>query len=110
MVSEADPALGINVQLFSRQVQDGMPRWAQASTVRANSDGEFRFAELLPGTYRLATTEFMDNDPATSIPGSQLYGFPPVFYPGVSDFSAAGTIQLTAGQTVEAGLSLTRQP
>lgn len=110
IVSEADPALGINVQLFSRQVQDGMPRWAQASTVRANSDGEFRFAELLPGVYRLATTEFMDNDPATSIPGSQLYGYPPVFYPGVSDFAAAGTIQLTAGQTVEAGLSLMRQP
>ena len=110
MVSEADPALGINVQLFSRQVQDGMPRWAQASTVRANSDGEFRFAELLPGTYKVASTELMDNDPATSIPGGQLYGFPPVFYPGVSDFAAAGTIQLTAGQTVEAGLSLTRQP
>jgi len=110
IASEADPALGITVQLFSRQVQDGMPRWTQAGTVRANSDGEFRFAELLPETYKLATNEFMDNDPATSIPGGQLYGFPPVYYPGVPDFAVAGTIQLTAGQTVETNLSLARQP
>jgi hypothetical protein len=110
IVSEADPALGITVQLFTRQVQDGMPRWLQASAVRANADGEFRFAELLPGTYKLATNEFMDNDPAVTVPGGQVYGFPPVYYPGVSDFAAAGTIQLTAGQTVQADLSLTRQP
>jgi hypothetical protein len=110
IVSEADPALGISVQLFTRQVQDGLPRWVQAGAVRANSDGEFRFAELLPGTYKLVTSEFMDNDPATTGPGSQLYGFPPVYYPGVSDFASAGTIELTAGQTAEADLSLTRQP
>jgi hypothetical protein len=110
IVSEADPARGVSVQLFTRQVQDGMLRWVQAGTVRANSDGEFRFAELLPGTYKLATNEFMDNDPATSPPGSQLYGFPPVYYPGVSDFAAAGTIQLAAGEAFETNLSLARQP
>ena len=108
--SETDPAPGINVQLFSRQVQDGMPRWVQMGSTRANSSGEFRFAELLPGTYKLMTNEWMDNDPATTIPGGQQYGFPPVYYPGVSDFAAAGTIQLTAGQTVQADVPLTRQP
>ena len=110
IVAEGDPAPGINVQLFSRLVQDGMPRWVQASTAHANSSGEFRFAELLPGTYKLATTEWMENDPAVTMPGGQLYGFPPVYYPGVSDFAAAGTIQLTAGQTVQADLPITRQP
>src|SRR5258708_23971704 len=52
----------------------------------------------------------MDNDPADTVPGSQLYGFPPVYYPGVADFAAASTIQLTAGQTFQADLSLLRQP
>jgi hypothetical protein len=110
IISEADPAMGINVQLLSRQVQDGMPKWAQAGSVRANSDGEFRFAELQPGTYKLGTSELMDNDPVTMAPGGQQYGFPPVYYPGVSDFATAGTIQLTAGQTIQADLPLTRQP
>ncbi len=108
--SEADPTPGITVQIFSRQVQDGMPKWVQMGSTRANSNGEFRFAELLPGTYKLMTTEWMDNDPATTIPGGQQFGFPPVYYPGVSDFVAAGRIQLWAGQTVQADLPLTRQP
>jgi hypothetical protein len=78
--------------------------------VLANSNGEFRFAELVPGTYKVATNELMDNDPAITAPGGQVYGFPPVYYPGVSDFTSAGTIQLAAGQTVEADLLVTRQP
>lgn len=110
VVSEADPPSGINVQLYSRQVQDGMPRWVHASMVRANSEGEFRFAELRPGTYKVLTNEWMDNDPVTAVPGGQLYGFPPVFYPGVGDFASAGTIPLTAGQAVQIDLPLTRQP
>ncbi|MGC1452463.1 MAG: carboxypeptidase-like regulatory domain-containing protein [Candidatus Sulfotelmatobacter sp.] len=110
MSSEADPTPGIIVQLLSRQVQDGMLRWVQLGTARANSNGEFRFAELLPGTYRLGTNELMDHDPVITVPGGQQFGFPPVYYPGTSDFAAAGTIQLTAGQTVQADIPVTRQP
>jgi hypothetical protein len=109
-ISEADPPSGINVQIYSRQVQDGMPRWVQASMARTNSEGEFRFAELQPGTYKVLTNEWMDNDPVTTVSGGQLYGFPPVFYPGVADFASAATIPLTAGQTVQVDLPLTRQP
>jgi hypothetical protein len=105
-----DAALGITVDLYWRQVQDGLPRWTQRHSVRANSAGEFRFAELAPGSYKLVTREFMDNDPITNIRGSQQFGFPPVYYPGVSDFTAASTIELTAGQEFQADLSLVRQP
>jgi hypothetical protein len=110
VVSEADPASEIPVQLLSRQVREGIPRWVQANTVLADSNGEFRFAELLPGVYKLGTNELMDNDPAITVPGGQVYGIPPVFYPGVSDFASAGTIQLAAGQTVQVDLPVTRQP
>jgi len=108
--SETDPAAGIEVQLFSRQVQDGLPKWLQAGVARANSNGEFRFAELQPGTYKLMTNELLDNDPAIAVPGGQQYGFPPIYFPGVSDDSAAGTIQVTAGQTVQADIPITHQP
>ncbi len=109
-LASGDVPLGVIVQLFSRQVREGLPRWTQSSTVRANSAGEFRFAELEPGSYRLVTQEYMDNDPLTNIPGSQVYGFPPVYYPGSSDFSAASTIELTAGQEFQADISLARHP
>jgi hypothetical protein len=107
---EGEAALGITVDLYWRQVADGLPRWTQRHSVRANSAGEFRFAELAPGSYRLVTREFMDNDPSTNIRGSQQFGFPPVYYPGVSDFAAASTIELTAGQEFQADLALVRQP
>ncbi len=110
VIAEADPPLGANVLLYSQQVQDGLSRWVQSSSRRTNSEGEFRFAELQPGTYKVSTSEWMDNDPFTAVPGAPPYGFPPVFYPGVSDFGSAGTIALTAGQSAQIDLSLTRQP
>ncbi len=110
ILSEADAAVGTNVQIFNLQVQDGLPRWMPSGSATTNSTGEFRFAELMPGTYKLVTDELMDNDPVARVPGSQLYGYPPIYYPGVTDFSAAGTIQLTAGQIFQADVSVSRQP
>jgi hypothetical protein len=109
-LSTGDPASELTVQIYVRQVRDGLLRWNLAASTRTNSNGEFRFAELVAGTYKLFSHEYMDNDPTTRIPGEPLNGFPPIYFPGASDFSDAGTIQLTAGQMVEADLSLTRQP
>jgi hypothetical protein len=110
LFSTGEAAVGVSVQIFSRQVQEGVPRWMPAASVQSNSNGEFRFAELLPGAYKVVTHELMDNDPAFAVPDSQSFGFAPVYYPGVADFAAAGTIQLAAGQTFQADLSILRQP
>jgi hypothetical protein len=110
LLSDSDAALGVSVQLLEQRVQEGMPRWNQRASVQANSSGEFRFAELHPGIYKLVTNESMDNDPAATIPGGQQYGFAPVYYPGTPDFASAGTIRLAAGETAEADIPLTRQP
>jgi hypothetical protein len=110
MLSTGDAAAGIPLQLFSKQVRDGISRWVQGTSTRADSNGEFRFAELLPGAYKVLTNELMDNDPVVTSPGAQLYGFPPVYYPSAPDFAGASTIQLAAGQTFQADLSPVRQP
>ena len=109
-LSTNDPATGVTVQIFSKQVRNGLPRWVPGPSVRANSAGEFRFAELQAGSYKLLTHELMDNDPVATVPGGLVYGFPPVYYPGAEDFAAAAPIELLAGQTFEADLSLTHQP
>ncbi|MGA7318488.1 MAG: hypothetical protein WBX22_31490 [Silvibacterium sp.] len=106
----SDAAFGIDIDLFSRQVQNGTFRWVRSLAVRANSKGEFRFAELLPGEYKLVTHELMDTDPSALLPGRQPYGFPPVYFPGAPDLTSASPIQLKAGQTFEAALLLVRQP
>ena len=109
-VESGEPAGGVFVQLFSREIVNGFSRWVHGLATQTNSSGEFRFAELPAGSYKLVTHEWMDNDPATASPGAQVFGFPPVYYPGVSDYSAASTIELAAGETTEADLSITRQP
>jgi hypothetical protein len=110
ILSTGDAAADVTIQIFSHQVMDGALRWIEGVSTRANSNGEFRFAELLPGDYKLITHEWMDNDPLTAIPGGQVYGFPPVYYPNATDFAAAGTIHLSAGETFQADVSLVSQP
>ena len=106
----AEPATGVMVQLLSRQVQEGVLHWVPGPGVQANSAGEFRFAELLPGSYKLFTHEWMDNDPLAQVPGSQVYGFPPVYYPAGAEPSAAGAIEVSAGQTVQADIEIQGKP
>ena len=109
-LQSSDAASGIAVEIFSRQAQDGTFHWRRTDTVRANSNGEFRFAELPAGEYKIVTRELMDPDPATMFRGRQLFGYPPVYFPGAVDFNSASPVQLKAGQTFEADLAPVRQP
>lgn len=109
-LSGNDPAVGSDIQLFLRQVQNGIYRWLPAATSRTNSNGEFRFAGLRAGAYIVMTHELMDTDPADITPGGPAYGFPPVYYPNATNFATAGTIQVAPAQTFQAELSLVRQP
>jgi hypothetical protein len=100
----------IQLQIYSRQVQDGRTHWIPAGTAISRSTGEFRFAGLHAGTYKLLTRELLDRDPLTFDPRGQLYGYPPVYYENAADFDSATTIELSAGQTVQAHISLVKQP
>ena len=100
----------ITLQLFRREVQDGRSHWVPAGGAQSKSDGQFRFAELLAGTYRLLTRELMDRDPLVFDPRGQLFGYPPVYYQNAPDFGSAISITLPAGETHNVMLSLVKQP
>lgn len=98
----------IQLELYRRQVQEGRARWFPAGSASSKSNGEFRFAELSAGTYKLLTQELMDRDPLTFDPHGQLYGYPPVYFPNATDFAVGQTIELAAGQIFQADISLVR--
>jgi hypothetical protein len=100
----------IQLEIYRRQVRDGRAHWVHVSSTSTKSSGEFRFAELSAGTYKLLTRELPDRDPLTFASGGQLYGYPPVYFPNAASFAAAQTIQLTAGQVFQANISLVRHP
>jgi hypothetical protein len=115
----SEPPDNIILQVFRRQVQDGRAHWIPVGGAQSTSDGQFRFADLPAGTYKLLTHELLDRDPLTidpltlprsNDPRGQLFGYPPVYYQSAPDFASAATIQLAAGQTQTVNLSLVKLP
>ncbi len=104
-----DAAERVQVVLYNRQVQEGIARWVQRKQITARSDGEFRFAGLEAGAYKVFTMESLDRDPLTTAPNGQVYGFPPAYFPAARDFGTAGVIELDAAKTVTANLTPVRQ-
>jgi hypothetical protein len=99
----------IRVELYRRQVQEGREHWDPVGTVMSRSDGEFRFADLSAGSYKLLTHELLDRDPLTFNPRGQLFGYPPAYYPAASDFATAAVIGLSPGETFQAKVSPSRR-
>jgi len=95
----------IQVELYRRQVREGREHWDPAGTAMSRSDGEFRFADLSAGSYKLLTHELLDRDPLTFNPRGQLFGYPPVYYPAAPDFATAAVIRLSPGETFDAKVS-----
>jgi len=101
----------MQVELYQQWVHEGRAYWQPFRTASTRSHGEFRFADLPSGSYKLLTRELEDKDPLTVEPHGQLYGYPVVYFPNAPDFASAQAIQLAAGQTLQgADISLVRQP
>ena len=69
----SEPPDPIEVELYQRQVRNGRAHWVSAGVQATRSDGEFRFAELAAGTYKLLTHELQEEDPKMAAPGGQVY-------------------------------------
>jgi len=109
-LASAEPSDRIGVVIYRREVQNGRAHWVNSGTTTTKSNGEFRFADLAGGTYKLFTTELLDRDPITFNPRGQQYGYPPAYFSNTNDFASASAIQLTAGTIFQADISIARQP
>jgi len=107
-LSASDDADGVRVSAYQKQWTNGRTHWQTVSTATTDSEGFFHFENLAPGTYMLFSSPSLDM-PAAAARGAAISGYPAVYYPGGTDAASAGVLTLTAGQTVEANLSLTRQ-
>jgi hypothetical protein len=100
----------IQVELHRRTFREGHEEWDVVGNVSTRADGEFRIAGLVPGYYKLLTLEHPDRDPLTINPRGPMMGYPPLYYPGASDFESAAVIHLTPGETLQATLSPLKKP
>lgn len=108
-LSTGDAAGGIRLSFFRHAISNGRPHWRMAGTVTTRTDGSFHLDGLEPGRYMLYTQGTLDLPLAAGGSRVQVRGYPPVYYPGVIDPTAAGILSLGAGQHAEADFSLVRQ-
>jgi hypothetical protein len=107
---DAEHVLHFQVHLYKQEFRQGQEHWQQAGNLMAWSNGEFRFAGLAAGTYKVVSTEQMDQEFQFWRPRGQEFGYPATFYPGVADFATASVIRVAAGETFEANITVTRRP
>jgi len=105
----AEAADHAQVMLYRREVRDGFAQWTPLTQVRTRSDGEFRFAGLRAGEYKVFTLETVERDPLANVPNGPVFGFPPRFFAAARDFATADTIQVRAGETITANVAPERQ-
>jgi hypothetical protein len=99
----------IACELYRRTMTDGREDWQPAGTFTSWFDGEFRFSKLAAGSYKVITHEEMERDARLGVPGAALFGYPPVYYPNTTDFSAAAPVALRAGETAQLNLTVARR-
>lgn len=108
-LSTGDASGGIRVTLYRREMQNGRPTWHAAGNAKTRSDGSFLLGGLPPGSYMLSTAASMDDPGVPTNSRAPVWGYPPVYYPGVTDPGSAGVLTLGPGQQAEADFTLTRQ-
>lgn len=96
----------LSLQLRRKQIQDGAAQWIAGRSAQVNSHGEFRFADLQPGEYKLLAPAWTPPPVGRSPQAESLQGLLPAFYPGVSSSDTAAILHLSPGQTASANLTL----
>jgi len=109
---EGEPLGNLPVRLRFGQIVNGRRIWQQQGHRQTDEDGNFRIAELKPGTYYV---EVGPNSRARAIDQQQSANekfevIPAEYYPGVREMSAATPLQLVAGQHVPLEFGMKRVP
>ncbi len=105
----AESADHVRVELYRREIREGFAQWTQLAATETRSDGEFRFAGLRAGEYKVFTSEAVEQDPLTAVPNGPVFAFPPRYFAAARDFATADTIQVRAGESFTANIALERQ-
>lgn len=99
------PTPGVMVTLRRKQVQEGTATWNQIAAVQTNRRGEYRFAEVRAGEYKIATQAHWDQT-VNATAAAMVPGYTAAYYPEANDLGSATPIHIAIGQTAEASLTV----
>lgn len=110
VTGDGEPLENMPVKLVRMRVVDGRRRWEQSGNGITDADGNFRIADLVPGTYLAAFGPSSDVSAGLGRSKSRPRGYAEIFFPEATDLSSAAAIDLSGGQQFEADESLKAEP
>lgn len=112
-----EPIRGAQVRLYIDDDTDGTHSTQQRQSAMTDDRGFYEIASLRPGAYFLLITarpwyaQYSFNESSGESGQNALdVGYPPTFYPGVTDEDAATPIPVRGGEHLEASVMLSAQP
>jgi len=99
-----DPIEHLPVKVIAARIYNGRKHWMQRQMTMTNDDGDFRLANLPPGSYYLQAGPTWDFGNPHGDGHDQAYAA--VYYPAAADPSGASLIEVSAGQQVNTNLIL----
>ena len=105
-----DSAANVRVMLLQHQVNEGERIWQQTASQQTNSRGEFRFSNLRPGEYTLATAEWRGEQQGPRSRPEITEQYPPVYYGDAHTLAAATKFNLHFGDTLSTEFHLHLAP
>jgi hypothetical protein len=110
--SEGEPLGNLPVRVRYGQLMNGRRSWQQQGFRQTDEDGNFRLANLKPGTYYVQVGPdfrgFAMREQLSS--KRKAEAIPAEYYPGVRDMSDATPLRITAGQHVNVDFEMKRVP
>jgi hypothetical protein len=106
--NDAEPAIGVLVQVFRDAYSKGRRTFALAATTRTNDRGEYRAAALRPGAYYVSASydrplspEFVEHDPVNE-QGQPVpqFGYSTTYYPSTPKLADAMAVRVSAAEEV----------
>ncbi|MGC2476814.1 MAG: carboxypeptidase-like regulatory domain-containing protein [Candidatus Sulfotelmatobacter sp.] len=109
---DEQPLEGFQVHLIAKRNVAGHATWMDIpNQARTNDEGEYRISALSAGTYYVAVDHGTETRLSQrGVANAREEGFPKVFYPGVSEMSAATPVELGAGREAEANFVVSPEP
>jgi hypothetical protein len=106
---DGEPLESLQVHLLAERIESGRKVRSEQRSLSTNEDGEFRFADLLPGKYFLFFGPSGGESVSAGGSGPRAQGYGSSFYSSAPDLTSAAPIDLTPGKHEELNVVLPLQ-